>query len=247
MDWRRFWGLPVLCAVALLPSQRAIATGAAYQVDTAEISEPGSCKVESWASFAANRDFIASVAPACVVNLYRAVEVSAQFNRTRSDDEWGTAVTPKLKTQLKPGSIGSWAVAVTATSSYDLLTGENTGFAFAVPATLRLTNNQRINLNVGYQRDRAASRDYLSYGFGFDTRTSDNVWTVTAEVFGVTGVADNWSAVQPRWQVGLRYRPIDEFNVDLIYGRNLTGENANWITLATVVRFKVPETGGPRP
>ena len=94
----------MLCAVALLPSQRAIAAGAAYQVDTAEISEPGSCKVESWASFAANRDFIASVAPACVVNLYRAVEVSAQFNRTRSDDEWGTAVTPKLKTQLKPGS-----------------------------------------------------------------------------------------------------------------------------------------------
>ena len=128
MDWRRFWGLPVLCAVALLPSQRAIAAGAAYQVDTAEISEPGSCKVESWASFAANRDFIASVAPACVVNLYRAVEVSAQFNRTRSDDEWGTAVTPKLKTQLKPGSIGSWAVAVTATSSYDLLTGENMFF-----------------------------------------------------------------------------------------------------------------------
>ena len=64
---------------------------------------------------------------------------------------------------------------------------------------------------------------------------------MTAEVFGQAGVAENLPTVQPRWQLGLRYRPIDEFNVDLIYGRNITGENANWITLATVIRFKVPE------
>ena len=44
--------------------------------------------------------------------------------------------------------------------------------------------------------------------------------------------------VEPRFQLGLRYRPVDQFNVDLIYGRNLAGERANWITLATVVRFK---------
>jgi hypothetical protein len=31
----------------------------------------------------------------------------------------------------------------------------------------------------------------------------------------------------------------DDFNIDLIYGRNVYGENANWITLATVVRFHV--------
>ncbi len=63
---------------------------------------------------------------------------------------------------------------------------------------------------------------------------------MTAEVFGVAGAAETRTAVQPRWQLGLRYRPIDEFNVDLIYGRNLTGENSNWITLASVIRFKIP-------
>ena len=241
MRFRQVWGFAALCAAVTFVPERAFAAGAAYQVDTAEISEPGSCKVESWASFASNRDFFSAVAPACVVKLYRVFEVSAQFNRARSDEEWGSGVTPKLKTQLKRGSIGSWAIAATATSSYDLLTGENTAYAFAVPATLRLTNNQRINVNLGYQRDRVAGRDYLTYGFGFDTRTSDNVWTVTAEVFGQAGVAENLPTVQPRWQLGLRYRPIDEFNVDLIYGRNITGENANWITLATVIRFKVPE------
>ena len=28
--------------------------------------------------------------------------------------------------------------------------------------------------------------------------------------------------------------------VDVIYGRNITGENANWITLGTTIRFPVP-------
>lgn len=235
--------LAALCAAVLAgtPLHDAHAAGAAYQVDTAEVSEVGSCKVESWVSSAANRDFIAATAPACVVNFFRPFEVSAQFTRTRSDDEWGTAVTPKLKTRLKESGIGVWGIAVTATAAYDLLTRENTGFAFAVPATLRLSNVARINLNLGYLRDRTTSRDYLTYGAGVDLRTPDNVWTVTGEVFGIAGVADVRTEVQPRWQLGLRYRPIDEFNVDLIYGRNLTGENVNWITLATVVRFKLPD------
>ncbi|HEY5215915.1 MAG TPA: hypothetical protein VIJ17_03375, partial [Pseudolabrys sp.] len=68
-------------------------------------------------------------------------------------------------------------------------------------------------------------------------RTSDNVWTLTGEVFGLGGMADVSSVTQPRFQVGLRFRPVDRFNIDVIYGRNLTGENANWITVATVIRF----------
>ena len=47
------------------------------------------------------------------------------------------------------------------------------------------------------------------------------------------------SLTEPRFQVGVRWRPVDDFNIDLIYGRNITGENANWITLATVFRFQV--------
>src|SRR5438876_1759267 len=170
-----------LCVVAgaSMLSDQALGAGAAYQVDTAEVSEVGACKVESWASAASNHDFFGAVAPACVVNLFRAVEVSAQFNRARAEEEWGTGVTPKLKTQLKPSGIGIWGIAVTATASYDLITRENTAYAFTIPATLRLSNVVRINVNLGYQRDRIAARDYLTYGAGFDWRTPDNVWTLT--------------------------------------------------------------------
>ena len=59
-------------------------------------------------------------------------------------------------------------------------------------------------------------------------------------MLGQIGVAEaeDRGTVDPRFQLGLRYRPVDKFNIDLIYGRNLTGERANWITRATVMRFK---------
>ena len=41
--------------------------------------------------------------------------------------------------------------------------------AFAVvPATFRLSEVTRINVNVGWQWDRTLDRHYLSYGVGFD-------------------------------------------------------------------------------
>jgi hypothetical protein len=232
-----------VCAVAASAgfSGQGRAAGAAYQVDTADVSEVGSCKMESWVSSAGNHDVIASVSPACVVSMFRPVEVSAQFTRARADGEWGTGVLPKLKTNIVPTAIGAWGFAVSATAAYDLITKENTALAITIPATLRVSNVVRINLNAGWQLDRTVNRNYFTYGAGFDWRTPDNVWTVTGEVFGQAGVAEDHGVVEPRFQLGLRYRPVDQFNIDLIYGRNLTGERANWITLATIVRFKPPE------
>jgi hypothetical protein len=230
-----------IAVTALAYSNKGYAAGAAYQVDTAEVSEPGSCKVESWVSSAQNQDVIASVSPACVVNVSRPVEVSAQFARTRADGEWGTGLAPKVKTNIVPTALGTWGFALSAIASYDLITRENTGLLVTVPATLRVSNVVRINLNAGWFRDRAEHRDYFTYGAGFDWRTPDNVWTLTGEVFGLAGAAEASGTLAPRFQLGLRYRPVDIFNIDLIYGRNLAGERANWLTLATIVRFKPQE------
>jgi hypothetical protein len=177
-----------------------------------------------------------------VVNLGRPVELSAQFSRTRADGEWGTGGNPKIKTNIVPTGIGSWGFALTAIASYDLLTKEHTALSVTVPATLRVSNTVRINLNAGWQRDRIASHDYFTYGAGFDWRTPDNVWTLTGEVFGMVGAADDTRGpVEPKFQLGIRWRPVDIFNIDVIYGRNLAGERADWITLATIVRFKPQE------
>jgi hypothetical protein len=233
----------LLAAATMAVSDRALAAGSAYQVDTGVISSPGSCKMDSWVSSAANKDFFAALAPTCVVDLYKPLEFGAQFSRLRSDDERTTAVLPKVKANIVPGgAVGEWSVALAATAAYDATARELAALNFVVPATLRVTDNIRINLNAGYLRTLNPGRDLFSYGAGIDLRTPNNVWTVTGEVFGALAAVredDKRGELQPRWQLGLRWRPLDEFNVDLIYGRNLLGESANWITLATTVRFKV--------
>ena len=114
-------------------------------------------------------------------------------------------------------------------AQFDALTGENlTAFA-VVPATFRLSETMRINVNGGWLWDRTVDRHYLTYGLGFDWKFTDVLqWTI--EAFGQAGAADIPSVVRPRFQTGVRYRPNEIFSVDLIYGRNITGENANWIT-----------------
>jgi hypothetical protein len=41
------------------------------------------------------------------------------------------------------------------------------------------------------------------------------------------------------WLQGLRYSPTKSIDCDLIYGRNLLGEGAKWVTVGLTVR-----TGG---
>jgi hypothetical protein len=236
--------LVALCVLAVAPwmSRPAQAAGAAYAVDTSEVSAPGSCKVESWLSWASNHDFTGVGNPACVVGLGDRTELSAQISRSRADEEWTTAIAPKAKTRLMPSAIGSFGLAVSATATYDLITRENTQVFVNAPATLRLSEVVRINVNAGWQWDRIIDRHYLFYGLGVDWRTPDNVYTLTAEIFGLAGPAQEEvsTITRPRFQTGLRWRPIDRFSIDFIYGRNIYGENANWFTVATTIRFPPP-------
>ena len=234
----------MVVTAALLLVARAEAAGTAYGVDTAEVGEVGNCKIESWLSWASNQDFLAITNPSCVVDLGRPVELSAQIQRARADGEWGTSIAPKFKTNLIPSGIGKFGVAIAGGATVDLITNETTGFFGYIPATMRLSEVMRLNVNAGWQWDRIADTHFFSYGVGFDFRTPDNVWTLTTEVFGLVGQGDPKTVGQPRYQIGLRWRPIDRFSMDLILGRNITGENANWITLATSIRFPAGDKAG---
>jgi hypothetical protein len=240
-----FWGLRIAFAVtaavsAWLTAGDARAANGAFAVDAADISEVGSCKVESWISTATNSDFSAVANPSCVANIFRPVELSLLTNRSRSDGDWSTSVAPKAKWNMVPTGIGKFGFSFYAGGSFDALTGENlTAFA-VVPATYRLSETMRINVNAGWLWDRMADRHYLTYGLGFDWKFTD-VLQLTLEAFGQAGASDIPSVVQPRFQAGVRYRPNEIFSVDLIYGRNISGENANWITVGTTIRFPAPE------
>jgi hypothetical protein len=225
---------------ALLAAAEARAANGAYAVDAADISEVGSCKVESWISTATNTDFSAVANPSCAVNIFRPVELSLQTVRSRSDGDWSTGIAPKAKTNFVPTGIGKFGVSFYAGGAFNALTGENlTAFA-VVPATFRLSETMRININGGWLWDRTVDRHYLTYGLGFDWKFTDVLqWTI--EAFGQAGASDTPSVVRPRFQTGVRYRPNEIFSVDVIYGRNIAGENANWITVGTTIRFPPPE------
>src|SRR5437868_9501400 len=133
--------------LAWLPAEAALAANGAYAVDAADISEVGSCKVESWLSTTSNTDFSAVANPSCVVNPFQPVELSMLTNRARSDGEWSTTIQPKAKTNIIPTDVGKLGFSFYAGGSFDALTGENlTAFA-VIPATYRLSETMRINVN----------------------------------------------------------------------------------------------------
>jgi len=226
-------------------STQSHAAGSAYQVDTGEVNDPGFCKVDTWASFSNKRDtatdkrdFFSSVSPNCSLPVGFPFELSAQFTRSRTDGEWDTGVIPKFALGLLAGDLGKPNVAFTGALTYDFTSSQATAINFAVPVSVRLVDALRINANAGWLYDRTMDRHYLSYGLGVDLRTPGNVWQLTAEVFGqALNSADPPSAAQPRYQIGLRWRPVFEWSIDGIYGRNITGNNGSWFTVAMVRRW----------
>lgn len=223
----------------LMASGHAEAANGAYAVDAADISDLGSCKVESWYSMATNSDFAAVANPSCVVEITRPVELSVLTNHSRSDGEFSTTLAPKAKINLEPTGIGKFGVSALASGTFDAMTGQNTAVFAEIPATYRFNETMRINLNAGWLWDRTVDRHYFTYGVGFDWKFTD-VLQYTVELYGQAGRAEFASVIQPRVQTGVRYRPNDIFSVDVIYGRNITGENSNWITLGTTIRFPPP-------
>src|SRR6186713_2693694 len=107
MGWAAPTGITAAIATLVaLGAQDARAANGAYAVDAADISEVGSCKVESWMSAASNTDVSAVANPSCVVDPFRPIELSLQTIRARSDGDWSTTVAPKAKTNFLPTGVG---------------------------------------------------------------------------------------------------------------------------------------------
>jgi hypothetical protein len=235
----------ILGTAALLAPRAGLAAGGAYVVDDVEVAAPGACKVESWASFATNSDLAAVTSPACVVDLGRPVEIGGQFQRSRSDDAWGSSAAAKAKMNLIPLEGQPFGLAISGAATFDLITGQASSYSVNVPVTFVVNDQFRININGGYLYDRANRIDYATWGAGFEWNFVKPL-TLIGEIFGQAGklpLADVDAAPspnafrEPRFQAGLRVTPQDNLDIDLIYGRNITGENANWMTVGLNVRF----------
>jgi hypothetical protein len=228
----------------MLMSGAVQAAGGAYAVDDAAIDDIGACKVESWASFASNSDFAAVSTPACVLPfVFKPVEFGLQAARTRVDHEWGTSLTPKAKMNIVKPGVGNFGFALSGGTTFDALTGENTGSYVNIPVTYTVSETFKININGGWLYDRIAALHYVTYGAGVEWMpVKDGPITLLAEVFGLAGPqGDPRTITDPRFQAGIRITPIETADFDIIYGRNITGENAHWLTVGLNVRFLPPK------
>lgn len=184
------------------------------------------------------------VSPACVVNIGRPVELGANYVRRRTDGEWGNTGILKGKTNLVPVDPHKIGVGLFGAIGYDLDTGQNTDILILAPVTFEINEQFKINVNGGWLWDRVPDIHYLAWGAGIEWNFVKPV-TLIAEVFGFAGrlpplvegePPPNKSITQPRFQAGLRFTPHEKIDFDLIYGRNILGEDANWFTVGLTVR-----------
>jgi hypothetical protein len=214
----------------LAPANLALAAGGAFAVDDAGVDDVGDCKVEAFSSFARNDDRVFAVAPACVVSLGRPVDIGMQVDRARSGGEWGTGLTVKAKTAIVPFTDDAkFGIAIAGGVGYDLTAHETAEWFVTVPVSIRLNQIFQVNLNVGGLWDRIERRSFATWGAGFELKVAEQ-FTVLGEVFGQ-------GSVDPGAQLGLRYTLHERVDFDLIYGRNLTGERSDWVTLGVNLRF----------
>jgi hypothetical protein len=245
MAGAEFGRLLAISALFFLVPASAMAAGGAFAVDDSEIGKPSECKVESWASLAGNHDLIAATSPACVVKLGIPFEVGGQLQRARSDDAWSTSGTLKAKTNIIPAENHAFGLAISGGSSWNLISGANTGGFINVPITFQLRDDFKINLNGGWMYDAGSKIGYVTWGAGFEWNFVKPL-TLIGEVYGQDGrlapveigdAPSNNSVREPRTQLGLRYTPKENIDVDLIWGRNITGEKSNRMTVGVNLRF----------
>jgi hypothetical protein len=225
-----------LFLILLLPMPLALAArlGGAYYVDDAEIGKTGSCEIESWSSFAANGDRIAVFSPACVFNLGRPVELGTNLLNLRSDGEGDWNATLTAKTVPIPIGPTGFGLAISGAVVYDPLDHTGNGLILNVPVTFDFSKQLRVNLNFGaqYYFNGDPHGLFATAGAGVSWNFVPQ-WSVISEVFALMGPGQS----NPRFQSGLRYSPTKDIDCDLIYGRNLTGEGANWVTVALTLRI----------
>ena len=231
---RKYPCVLLLASIALLP---ATASHGVFYVDDYEIDDVGSCSVESWLSFASNKDFMVATSPTCVVKLGVPVEIGAEYQRSRDNGEWKTQGGVSGKVTLLPMTNGI-GIGLAGQANWDMLSGASTGGNIYVPVTFDLGHHVRLNFNSGWLYDAPTKFNFATWGAGVEWGVTPRL-ALIAEVFGQAGPrGEKVSVTQPRFQAGVRLSPLSNLDVTVIYGRNLNGENANWLTLGFTMGFQ---------
>ena len=237
--------LAVASLCLALPDRSEAASGA-VAVDDTDVDPVGHCKVESWASVASNRDRAGAVSPACVFDFGRPVEVGVGVVHSRLDSVGGSGATVKLKTNIVPAEVGTVGLAASVAAAYNITTEELADVLVNIPVTFQIAENVKINLNGGWFYNVASERHWATWGAAFDWSVNKR-FSLLGEVFAQLGhnIMESPHLNDLRAQLAFRFKPNENVDFDVIYGRNIAGENAHWITVGFNVRFNAFGERGP--
>jgi hypothetical protein len=172
--------------------------------------------------------------PACVLNLGVPVELGTNIVNLRSDAQGDTITALTAKTVPIPIGPSGFGLAIAGAIIYDPGHQTGNGMIVNVPMSFDFSKRLRVNLNFGAQYNDGDPRGLFATGGAGVSWNFVDQWSVISEVFAIMGPGQS----NPRIQSGIRYSPTAKnIDWDFIYGRNLTGEGTNWITLALTVRI----------
>jgi hypothetical protein len=228
--------LAVLAACSI--ATRAGAAGGAYAVDDVNIAPLNTCQVESWASIGANTDRVFASAPACTVGIFVPVELKYETQRLRADRFWATTVNLQGKVNIRPMEVGKIGLGMSLSATVDATADNVAAIVLNVPMTYAATDQLRFHVNAGAVHSPASARSWATWGVAFEWEFVKRL-TWLGETFGMIGprLPGAPALTEPRAQTGLRYTPIEAVDIDLIYGRNITGTRTHWVTVGLTARF----------
>ena len=204
---------------------KAFAAGGSYVVEDGAINASGECNVDGGYTRSTQH---ATLSAACTSRTMP----SLQWGAAIEDDPEHTQLSPQLKGSLwvwqDAGVEIAWAaaahIAVDRRHPFD-------GADLGLPLTWQPFEALRLNLNTGWTHayDDGEQNHRWTWGTGVEYDLARSL-TLIAERYGQQGGEQAWQA-GPRLHVGER------IDVDLVVGRNLTGERDQWLTTGATLRF----------
>jgi hypothetical protein len=223
-----------LSAITLLTTlSNARAAGGSYTVDDAAINAPGECNIDAWYQNGRHNSSSHSVVSQdCTFKGLPSVQLGAAVQHSREDGGAQTQLSPQFKAQLFAWDDLGLALALAGTAHVAV----NRAHAFDggelnLPLTYQPLETLRLNLNAGWAHayDDGEQNHRWTWGTGVEYDLARSL-TLIAERYGQQGGKQAWQA-GPRLHIGER------IDVDLVLGRNLTGERDQWLTTGATLQF----------
>lgn len=224
-----------LSLIALLTAMsNAKAAGGAYVVDDAAINAPGECNIDTWYQSGRHNQpsSNASLSQDCTLKGVPNLQLGAAIGHSRDDADSETQLSPQFKASLfAREALGlEWALsgaahfAVNRAHAFD-------GGELNLPFTYQPIQALRLNLNTGWAQayDDGEHNHRWTWGAGVEYDLARTL-TLIAERYGQRGAEQAWQA-GPRFHLGKR------IDVDVVVGRNLTGDRDQWLTTGAALRF----------